>query len=284
MRLPDFIGVGAPRCGTTWLSSLLSQHPGIYMNPNFKEIHFFDNNYERGLAWYSRFFKDQPPDKVCGEFTPSYMHLENGIQRIHQMKPDAKIIVVLRDPVQRAYSHYMQRKSFTRGLASLESIIEGNSKQLLDFGEYGRQLKEIYGFFPREQVHVIVFEEMVSAPQACLLGLMSFLGVEPIELDLDQAPKNALTDAHSFLVKRLIRGLQSLGRRYAIFDQLWFQIFPGRLIINRIRRWNQKALPEFKENMSPATQRILQDYYAEDTKQLEMLLGRTIDWVKADGP
>ncbi len=282
MRLPDFIGVGAPRSGTTWLAQLLNQHPEVYLDPNFKEIHFFDKNYQRGLAWYSRFFKDQPTHRICGEFTPSYMNREANIQRIQHMNPHVKIIVNLRNPVKRAFSHYMQRKRFTHNLGSFECIIEANSDQILDFGEYGRQLTEILSLFPREQVHIIIFEDLVKDPQQCLTELLSFLNLKTVTLDLDQAHKNAMTGVHFLIIKKFIRGVRALGRRYALIDQLFFRILPGKRVLEYIRKWNLKAIPDTKEQMSPEAQKMLTEHYARDTQQLEMLLDRKLNWLQGD--
>ena len=113
MRLPDFLIIGAQKSGTTWLADQLSFHPGIFMVPD--EIHYFDKaqNFCRGLQWYSHHFENAGPTQLAGEKTPDYLwangdgtegHLADVHQKLYQTLPAARLIVVLRNPVERALS------------------------------------------------------------------------------------------------------------------------------------------------------------------------------------
>lgn len=105
--LPNFLIVGAARAGTTSLYYYLKQHPDVFMSPK-KEIDFFDvdKNFEKGLDWYERYFEGYTGQKAIGEASPLYMYLEKVPKRIAKVIPDVKLIFILRNPVDRAYSHY----------------------------------------------------------------------------------------------------------------------------------------------------------------------------------
>src|SRR5262245_48289245 len=103
-RLPDFIGIGAQRCATSWIYECLACHPQVYMPE--KEIHFFDCEFERGMDWYLNHFSTAHAGKLCGEFTPDYLSSPVAIERLRDLVPQAKLIISLRHPVQRAYSAY----------------------------------------------------------------------------------------------------------------------------------------------------------------------------------
>ena len=278
MRFPDFIGVGSPRCGTTWFSHVLDQHPQIYLDPQFKEIHYFDNNYHRGHAWYARFFEDAEPDQVAGEFTPAYMVDEGNLDHIADAVPDAKLVLIIRDPVKRAFSHYMQRKRYQRQMPNFQTIIESNEKRILDFGLYGEQLQAIYARFPEKQVFVIHFEELVAKPEPILEMLQKFLEIEVLPLDPARAPKNAMTGVRSLALKQFMRGIRSLGRRHSSFERIFFKLLPGKQFLGWLRQINQKPLLQVDERMTEQELTLLKEFYAKDRETLEELLGRRMEW------
>ena len=162
MTLPTFLGIGVPRGGTTWLHTLLASHPEVYMPTRRKEIRFFEKYYERGLSWYSTFFC--PPEqaeryRAIGEISTQYYDCEACPQRISTILPQAKLIIMLRNPVNRAYSHYgfvVQRRnyrgSFQEFLASRNAALEK--------GFYSRYLKQYLRYFDRNQILAPLFEEV----------------------------------------------------------------------------------------------------------------------------
>ena len=128
----DFCGIGAPRCGTTSLHDILIQHPNIFL-PSVKEVHFFNNpqNYSKGLGWYEQFFKRDNKYKIYGEITPSYIYHPNVPERIHTtFGKDIKLIINLRNPVSRAFSHYKinKRKGFEK--ATFIEAVKRSEKKL----------------------------------------------------------------------------------------------------------------------------------------------------------
>ena len=103
--LPNFLVIGSARCGTSWLDENLRQHPEVYLPRDDKEVHFFDNKYHMGIEWYERFFEGSEAQAI-GEVTPSYLYYGHVAGRIKEHVPDVKMIALLRNPAERAYSHY----------------------------------------------------------------------------------------------------------------------------------------------------------------------------------
>ncbi|MBA3731354.1 MAG: sulfotransferase domain-containing protein, partial [Gammaproteobacteria bacterium] len=105
--LPNFLIIGASRCGTTWMANNIKSHPDVFMPPK-KELHFFDASFDKGWDYYASFF----PDKKCaryraiGEATPAYLYMPQVARLIKSRLPDVKMIVSLRNPIDRAYSQY----------------------------------------------------------------------------------------------------------------------------------------------------------------------------------
>lgn len=181
MSLPDFLVVGAQRAGTTWLDRRLRSHPELYLPERRKEVHFFDWYFERGIAWYEDFF---PPEQeaerfgAVGEVTPAYLFEPEVPGRIHSVVPDCRIVAVLRDPVDRAYSQYGLAVRDQAEDRSFEAYFRANP-EVFDRGMYSVQLERYLELFPRSRVFVGLFEEMVGAPAAFLPELARFLGVSP---------------------------------------------------------------------------------------------------------
>jgi len=137
-RLPDFVIVGAMRSGTTSLCRYLSEHPRIFVHPD-KELHFFDLNWEKGHEWYESKFAAAPPDQLAGEATPIYMYLADTVERMASLIPRAKLVAVLRNPVDRAYSHYWQSRRRDHEPLSFAEAMEAEGARLATGGEYAHR-------------------------------------------------------------------------------------------------------------------------------------------------
>lgn len=109
MTLPTFLGIGMMRGGTTWLHELLASHPEVFVSMRRKEVYFFDQYYERGLHWYRRFFTDEVEAERyqdIGEITPGYLHCPRCPERITSLLSITKLILIVRNLIDRSYSHY----------------------------------------------------------------------------------------------------------------------------------------------------------------------------------
>ena len=227
-RLPNFLIVGAMRSGTTALARYLGAHPDVFVAPE-KEIHFFDRYFDRGVGWYEERFSRAAGEIAIGEATQSYMYDPLAIGRMHSVVPSSRLIVILRHPTDRAYSHYWLNRA--RGLErlSFEEAIHVEAQRLtasrrdrfvysyLDRGRYARQLDSLCERFPRSSVCVLIFEEMRRDPAATFEEACRHIGVDPgwKPADLGRKINPHVTFRSPGLrrfAKRLPRSLESGGR------------------------------------------------------------------------
>ena len=148
LTLPDFLCIGAQKAGTTWLHKNLRYHPEIYL-PDFKEIHFFNGGYKNhGLKWYSQLFEEKG-SRIAGDITPAYSTLDkNKIEILHRILPNAKIILILRNPIERAWSAAKMHLCTLKGkdysnVNRDEFISHFNSAHSLNRGDYINIYKKI---------------------------------------------------------------------------------------------------------------------------------------------
>jgi len=195
MSLPTFVIAGAQKSGTSTLHRMLRDHPQIFMSRP-KEIHFFDRHWDRGLDWYEAHFSGRRRRHVhAGESTPTYMYRATSRQRMVETLPDARLVVILRDPVARAYSHYWHsRRLGTDSSPTFEGALElegarpaaGDDLErsrfgYVDRGHYIDQVVALEEALGRERLHVILLDELIAHRTSTLEGLFSFLevAVEP---------------------------------------------------------------------------------------------------------
>jgi hypothetical protein len=192
----DFILAGAQKSGTTALHYFLSKHSNISMGDQ-QEMHFFDNDalFVAGVD-YEQLHKHYPllaPAKIAGDCTPSYIYHEPATERIWKYNSQIKLLVLLRNPVDRAFAHWnMQRFKGREPLDFFDAVREEQTRiagappaearrfAYVDRGFYGRQLERLFKFFPREQVKIVKFEEFKDSQRETLGSIFSFLGCKPL--------------------------------------------------------------------------------------------------------
>src|SRR5712691_5583283 len=192
----DFILAGAQKSGTTALHYFLEKHPRITMGDQ-EEMHFFDDDgLFSGPVDYEllhRHFPLLPRSTIAGECTPSYLYWKPAAERIWQYNPKIKLLVLLRNPVERAFAHWnMQRFKGREPLDFFDAVREETTRiagappaearrfAYVDRGFYARQLERLFKFFPREQVKVVKFEEFKNKQHETLVSIFSFLGLKPV--------------------------------------------------------------------------------------------------------
>lgn len=206
MSMPDFLIIGAPKCGTTSLHVALARHPGLFLS-RIKEPKYFltdgpppsgggpgDAATYAGYVWqreqYEALFDPAPQGVLLGESTTLYLRDHAAHVRIAETIPDARLIVVLRDPVDRAHSNWTHLRA--AGLEPIGDFLEACSREAeraaagwgpfwryLDLGMYGRQLGHLCSVMPREQVLVLIYRDLREQPVPTLDRVTAFLGVEP---------------------------------------------------------------------------------------------------------
>jgi hypothetical protein len=185
--LPQFLCIGAQKAGTTWLNEQLKKHPALCM-PNPKEVRFFDWYFYRSFRWYLSHFNCEK-GQIKGEVTPGYSIIEKGrVQFIHRTIPDLKIILLLRDPRERAWSsaRYHFAKEMGRDLKKIsdeEFIAHFQRSWVKRMGDYKTIWKKWSSVFPREQLLVIFNEEIDVQPEKVMERVCHFIGVPAVKDD-----------------------------------------------------------------------------------------------------
>jgi hypothetical protein len=174
LRLPDFIGIGPPRTATTWLELVLRGRVGL--PEGTKETQFFAWRYDLGLEWYADYFRNCPPDLPVGEFTPGYFDSPLARDRIAHDLPDCRIICTLRDPAERLYSHYRLWRTIGYTKSTFERAAFGH-RQLLDTARYADHLQAWFERFGREQVLVLLHDDLLANRQDFLDRVCDFIGI-----------------------------------------------------------------------------------------------------------
>ncbi len=198
MNTPTFIIAGAPRSGTTYLYDLCAAHPEIYMaRPRAPEPKFFlvDEEYAKGLTYYhQRYFAQARGYRAIGEKSTNYLESPVVAQRIHRDLPHMKLVFILRDPVERAFSNYLwSRKNGLETLSFEEALLQEPEREAsyeprfryarpfsyMSRGMYARLLTPYFQLFPSSQILILFFDDLVARPKELARRLFQFLGVSP---------------------------------------------------------------------------------------------------------
>lgn len=190
VSLPDYIIIGAQRCGTTSMMHHIADHSQVGRVPR-KEIHFFDWNYDRGWDWYKSLFGNEA-GKLHGEKSPSYLPHDFVPRRIADSDVDAKFIVMLRNPIDRALSHHRlrmrmfgEKRSFDKAIWEppvklREGVFSGDINGLLFRGHYAEQLEKWFDVFERERFLVVRSEDFFKNVKSVMAKVWNFLGIENV--------------------------------------------------------------------------------------------------------
>ena len=277
-RLPNFIVVGAAKAGTTWIQACLQEHPDVFV-PKEGEVDFFSFYYHRGLSWYSRFFDSASPQAICGEKSPSYMVTPEAAQRINHHVPDAKLIFVLRNPIDRAYSHYCMHARVGAVSKDIEMELRGGTR-IVDEGLYYTHLSRYIDLFGRDKILCLLYEDLKNDPRTFIRDVYAFIGVssefEPPSLFERHHAKKTLprfTQVNRLFANAAKR-LAGSGKLGSALDEK----LRAAGIDRSLRMINPRATyPE----ISPNKKRFLAEYYASDIEKLSDLLHRDLyePWV-----
>lgn len=186
MIKPNFLIIGAQKAGTTSVYHVLSDHPHVYMS-SVKETRFFldEKQYKKGLDKYFTYFKKAGNDKLAiGEASPGYIcGGEKTVQRIKSLLPDAKLILTLRNPVERAYSQYWDNRRKLSEFDTFDTAINKalnsrSERRYIRRGEYMRDVRLYLKYFDREQLLILLFDDLVNNPDLFYKKIFTFLNLE----------------------------------------------------------------------------------------------------------
>jgi hypothetical protein len=308
--LPNLFLVGASKAGTTSLHHYLKQHPQIFMSP-VKEPHFFADevrpwNYVEELrlksaeseaalrkylegpvsesfsggpvtewADYAKLFQCRRDEPVAGESSPCYLWSKTAPGNIAARLPGSKIVMILRNPVERAFAQHLHMLMFAKSVVSfrehLETAARSDDRRLgelypfLEFGLYSEQVERFRAHFPAAQIRIALYEELTDDPVGFLRGLFGFLGVDQtFEVDRTERHMQA-TVPRSFGLRNSLRGI-------GVWD-VARRILP-RSARGRIKKAVYRSRPSMK--MSKDDRAWLIDYYRDDVGKLASLLDRDL--------
>jgi hypothetical protein len=177
MRLADFICAGAQKAGTTWLYAQLREHPQVYMRT--KELNFFYRDLP--TTWYAEQFAGASAGQACGDISPNYAAFAGLAESIYQTCPEARVIHVLRNPVERAFSQWKMARHIGNIPAAMPFLeaFHGNLQKMRRRGEYAPILREYARHYPLGQrLAVFWYDDIRSRPAELLRDLMAFLGID----------------------------------------------------------------------------------------------------------
>lgn len=265
----DFLIIGAAKSGTTWLQRMLQLNPHVFM-PD-PELHYFSRVFDRPIPWYLDRFRARGTQRLVGEKSNSYLNHPEAARRIATFLPHAKLIVQLRNPVDRAYSHYCmlyRRGEVSSDIASHLSFRDPMENRCVRGGLYHHHLVEYLKYFRRDQILVLIYEDTMSAPFGGLRQVGKFLGVE-----LHAAPEMLASKvkdrAEPILpqkLRRLMRPLKPAVR--PLRNKALFQAAHGLLS-------HQVRYPSLPDHL----RRDLTEFYAPEVRHLGELLERDLtDW------
>jgi hypothetical protein len=286
----DFIGIGAPKCGTTWLSTQLEAHPQIGFAPA-KEVYYFADTtlrcfagqelrfFERGEAWYHEQFPPTNGTRTCrGEFCPSYLYSEEAAARIAAYRPDIKLLFSFRPPVEMIYSWFWYNRNAVIGSIPKTFAEMMESPYLRDLGMYARHLKPYLERFPAENFLVIQFDAIRRDPDRVRERTYEFLNVDPhFKPPVAERGKNAARAPRFPLLQsgaqRIYNGISALP---VVGRALKSSVVASTL--QSVYHWlNSKA--QKYEALTPEERNQWEAYYAADQRELAEMFGslRVID-------
>jgi hypothetical protein len=305
VKHPNFFIAGAPRCGTTALYTYLSMHPRIFM-PEVKELHFFASDFPdvqkiafRSVDDYHKVFtKAGEQHLAVGEASPLYLFSKAAFQNMHAYDPAAKVILILRHPVEFVESYHQLNLSLLRedepdlakawdmqALRKDGKCIPKSARQpeLLLYGEvgqFGRHVEKLFAIFPKDQIKIFLFDDFRADPRRVYEDTLAFLGV-PSDGRRDFPPVNAGFENRSLLLARLFHPPQPVYRAFMKFISIFGASLMKNvsIVYNRLERLNTARKP--RPAMDAALRARLLAHFAPDIEKLAGLIGRDLSgWLQ----
>ncbi|MCS4034096.1 hypothetical protein GGQ02_002496 [Salinibacter ruber] len=300
--LPTFFAVGAAKAGTTSLYHYLGDHPGVFVS-SVKEPFFFsfmnetphfqgpyddaiNQDIVTDVTRYRELFEDTSEEKERGEFSNSYLYFHRSANRIREWVPDAKILIMLRDPARRAFSHYLQARMLGHEHLSFEAALSQENErqrqnwrwhyQYRDQSRYAESVRQYLDIFGEKQVRCILFDDFVKDTRRTMKGIAKFLGVDStFYAGYDFKTYNETKHPKSELVHRLFRGKNILRKAFRLLMPI------------QLRQWAADLLNEFnysrdeKPDLRSETELRLRKEFQEDIEKLEDVIQRDLSaWKK----
>ncbi|MGH6898904.1 MAG: sulfotransferase family protein [Geminicoccaceae bacterium] len=273
LRLPDFVIIGATKSATTWLTTNLRAHPEVFM-PS-PELHYFSRWFDRGDDWYRAQLAGAGADQLLGEKSASYLPHPEAPQRLHRLLPRAKLLVQLRNPVERAYSDYCmhyRRGEVTRDVGRYLDARHTPISRLLEDGFYHRHLMRFMDVFPAAQIKILLYDDIRERPGEVFREVCGHLGID--DTIAPQTVARRVKDKETPVVppraRRLLAPLKAIVQPYR---QTRAFVTVRSLIARRLRY----------PPLTPELRQRLEAHYADDVARLGELLGRDLSIWRSGG-
>lgn len=288
MRLPDFIIIGAAKSGTTSFVRYLDQHPDVcFSKPKEPGFFYWPRINNKGLTHYAKFFEGCHGAMRVGEASTAYLYGEKTPRMIVEAIPDVRLIAILRNPVDRAFSHYLHRcglgqetRSFKQAIEEESSLIHTNLENrthysYVDRGMYARQIQNYLKYFDSSQLLILLFDDLVEDSQKVVKKCFDFLGVNP-NIPLDTSRKhNASIAVRLKFLNRLIFEKNPLGTLFANM----LPLHQKNRIREFMRRLNYKTIPKAK--IDEDIRKELIEVFRVPNEELERITNRKLNhWSK----
>jgi hypothetical protein len=297
LKLPTFIVIGAPKSGTTSLYFYLRQHPDIYL-PKTKELHYFSFP-ELGIAssgpgdaealsglcqtieQYKAQYQEVTNQSAIGDISPSYLYYSSSAKKIFDTLGMVKIIVLVRNPVDKAYSQYMHM--VREGLETLsfsEAIAAESSRRDLGWGDmwryaesslYAEKLDEFITTFGKDNVKVIYFDDFTKNTSSILTDLLSYISVDPKYEITTEEKFNRTGTPKSILIADILRSQNFFKHFIKLILPVEFR--------RKLRTWLMDINTGNKPELSPTLRTSLLHYFRDDITKLEHLVGKSTNWL-----
>lgn len=285
----DFIGIGAPRSGSTWIYKCLKEHPEVCMSEP-KETNFFMGKDITNLDLYFENFSHCPDSaRIRGEFSPRYIFDPRALENIKKFLPDTKIIISLRNPITRIESriNYSKAKGVFSDRKKSAGDILDEKLYLIKRNEYFRLLKPVFDMFPPQNILVMLYEDLVNKPEAFIKDIYSFLDIDteytPSRI---QKPANRARDKKllSTTTQNFLRKLKYSGAQSTVWqrNKKLLKKIKVHQLVNIPMRANEKIGSILKNDQEQLTfteseRKKIRTLLEKDIQKLEHHLGRSLD-------
>lgn len=287
MTLPDFFWIGPQKAASTWVYRCFQEHPEIYVHEDEDlsglggdALHYYDMHYAKGTEWYQQFFDDYSDEKIAGDTTPSYLRSPKAPGRIANEIPDAKLITCLRDPIDRAFSHYWHEKKKRKISFDFEELLVNYDlyQNWLESGFYYEHISKYLEYFDRDQMLLTFMGDLKNNDHEFIADVFDFLGVksgfEPSVLDEKVNTAGYLHDLKAKAYRTVARASTMLGiKEYVthLNDYRLKQHLTG-YFLNK---------SEYERGVDPELRNELIDMITPEVRKLEELIDRDLDhWLE----
>ena len=268
---PNFLGIGSVRGGSTWLWTIINSHPDFYLPAKRKEIQFFTRFYNKGENWYrSLFLNSKTAPKFQGEFTPGYLTAHKAPERIKSLESVGKFVLILRNPVRRAYSHFKWHLRVTGKSIDFKTFCKSVPRLAIENGMYFKYISKYLEHFERNQFLILIYEEATSNPERAIKELGSFFDVDETLFILPGRKNESIIPKYKKLFNLAHKVSQYLRKKDIDF-------IPNLLIDFGLKKIfgveNNKIIPQ----LTLDEKKELYEIYSNDIVNLETLIGRSLD-------